>query len=40
MYIAMNVENIVTIGVILLCWMLALHLAGQLGVNVSKYLGS
>jgi hypothetical protein len=37
-YLALNLENIITVGVILLCWMLAVHLIGQAGVSVASWL--
>lgn len=38
MYLAINVENMITIGVMLLVWMLGLHLLGQAGVTISGLL--
>lgn len=38
MYLSFSMENIITIGVMLLCWLLALHLLGQAGVTATKYL--
>jgi len=32
MYLGVSVENFVTIGIMLLVWMLAIHLIGQVGV--------
>ena len=32
MYLGVSVENFVTIGIMLLVWMLAIHLIGQIGV--------
>jgi len=40
MYIGLNLENIVTVGVILILWMVALHLLGQLGVYMPAWLKS
>ena len=34
MYLSFSIENIVTIGVMLLGWMLVLHLLGQAGVHI------
>lgn len=39
MYLSFNLENIVTIGVMLLCWMIALHVLGQLGVYLPQWTG-
>lgn len=39
MYLGISVENFVTIGLMLLAWMLALQLAGQLGVHVASLWG-
>ena len=39
MYLSFSLENIVTIGVMFLVWMVALHLLGQVGVNVSSLWG-
>lgn len=38
MYLGISVENFVTIGVMLLVWMLALHVLGQFGVNIASWL--
>ena len=38
MYLSFSVENILTIGVMLLLWMLALHLAGQAGLAIGNWL--
>ncbi len=38
MYLSFSVENIITIGIMFIGWMLAIHTLGQLGVNVGKYL--
>lgn len=38
MYIGLNFENIVTIGIILLGWMLFLHMLGQFGVRIASWL--
>jgi hypothetical protein len=35
MYLSISVENFVTIGIMLLIWMLALHLAGQAGLRIA-----
>lgn len=38
MYLGISIENIITVGVILLIWMLALHVAGQFGVRIKSWL--
>lgn len=38
MYLGISIENFVTIGVMLLLWMLAIQLAGQFGINVKSWL--
>jgi hypothetical protein len=38
MYLGISVENFITIGLMLLVWMLALHLIGQFGVMVPTWL--
>lgn len=38
MYLSMTLENWVTVGVILLIWMLAVHLLGQVGVHVASWV--
>lgn len=38
MYLGISIENFITIGIMLLVWMLGLHLIGQLGVAVPKWL--
>lgn len=38
MYLGISVENFVTIGLMLLVWMLALQILGQFGVHLSQYL--
>lgn len=37
-YLSISVENFITIGIILLVWMLALHVLGQLGVRFASWL--
>ena len=39
MYLSLSIENFVTVGVMLLVWMLALHLAGQAGISIGKLGG-
>lgn len=34
MYLGISIENFITIGVMLLVWMLLLHVVGQVGVNL------
>jgi len=38
MYLSISVENFVTIGLMLLVWMLAIHLLGQFGVSIASWL--
>lgn len=38
MYIGIKFENFITIGVILLAWMLLLQVMGQFGVHLSQYI--
>ena len=38
MYLGISVENFVTVGLILLVWMILLHVMGQLGLNVAQYV--
>lgn len=38
MYLGISVENFITVGLMLLVWMLALHLAGQAGLKVASWL--
>jgi hypothetical protein len=38
MYLAFSFENFLTVGIILLIWMLAVHVAGQLGVHVASWV--
>jgi len=35
MYLSLSFENMITVGIILLGWMLALHILGQLGVHIA-----
>lgn len=37
-YLKISVENFITIGMMLLAWMLALHLAGQFGIGIASWL--
>jgi len=40
MYLSLSKpENWITIGIILVAWMLAIHVLAQVGVNVAPYLG-
>ena len=39
MYLALSLENIITIGIILMIWMLAIHVLAQVGINVSSIWG-
>jgi hypothetical protein len=34
MYLGISVENFITIGIMLLIWMLTLHLIGQFGLQI------
>jgi hypothetical protein len=38
MYLGISIENFVTIGVMLLAWMLLLHVIGQFGVHLTSFL--
>ena len=38
MYLGITLENFITIGLMLLVWMLAIHLLGQAGVQVASWL--
>lgn len=38
MYLGISVENFVTIGVMLLVWMLVLHLIAQIGIRVPSWI--
>lgn len=38
MYLSVSLENFITIGLMLLIWMLALHVVGQIGVRVPQWL--
>jgi hypothetical protein len=38
MYLSMTLENWITIGAMLLIWMLAVHLLGQFGVQVASWV--
>lgn len=38
MYLGITVENFITVGLMLLVWMVGLHLAGQVGVRVADWL--
>ena len=38
MYLGISIENFVTIGIMLLVWMLLLHVAGQFGVQIASWL--
>jgi hypothetical protein len=38
MYLGISLENFITIGLMLLVWMLALHLAGQAGIHLASWL--
>jgi hypothetical protein len=38
MYLSISVENFVTIGVMLLIWMLFIHVLGQFGVHIASWL--
>jgi hypothetical protein len=37
-YLSISFENFITIGVMLLVWMVGLHVLGQLGIRVSGLL--
>ncbi len=38
MYLSISIENIMTIGVMLLCWMLLLHILAQFGLKFASWL--
>lgn len=38
MYISITIENFVTIGLMLLAWMILLHVAGQAGLHLADYI--
>ena len=38
MYIGISYENFVTIGVMLLLWMITIHLLAQVGLNLADYV--
>lgn len=38
MYIGISIENFVTIGLMLLLWMILLHAMGQFGVHLADYI--
>jgi TM2 domain-containing membrane protein YozV len=40
MYLNFSIPNIITVGVMLLGWMLVLHLLGQAGVHLSSVFGN
>lgn len=37
-YLSVNVENFVTIGLMLLIWMVLVHLLAQLGLMIPKWI--
>jgi len=37
-YLGISLENFITIGLMLLVWMLALHIAGQFGLQIGNWL--
>lgn len=39
MYLKFSIENMVTIGVMLLVWMVALHGLGQIGIRLPSWTG-
>lgn len=39
MYLSFTVENMITIGVMFLVWMVALHGLGQLGLHLPAWTG-
>jgi hypothetical protein len=39
MYLSFSPENMITVGVMLLVWMVALHLLGQMGVYLPQWTG-
>lgn len=39
MYLSFSIENMITIGVMLLVWMIVLHLLGQVGVMLPAWTG-
>lgn len=38
MYLGISFENFVTLGVMLLAWIVFLHVLGQLGVHIADWL--
>jgi hypothetical protein len=38
MYLGISIENFVTIGLMLLVWMIALHVIAQIGIAVPSWL--
>lgn len=36
MYLSFSFENMITIGIMLLGWMLLLHILGQAGVHIAS----
>lgn len=38
MYVGFSFENFLTIGLILLLWMVGLHVAGQFGLRIASWL--
>lgn len=38
MYVGISFENFVTIGIILLAWIIFLHVIGQFGVHLADYI--
>lgn len=38
MYLGISVENFITVGIMLLIWMIALHLIAQVGIRVPSWI--
>jgi hypothetical protein len=37
MYLGISVENFITIGLMLLVWMLLLHIVAQIGISIPSW---
>lgn len=37
-YLSISIENFVTIGLMLLVWMIAVHILAQLGLAIPRWL--
>lgn len=38
MYLGISLENFITIGLMLLVWMIGLHVVAQIGIRVPSWL--